>query len=132
MSATEFDERVALITGAGAGIGRATARRLAAGGASVVLTDKHAGRLEEAVAWVKESKPPIEPVGHLLDIEQRDDFDRVFAEVEASLGPIRIYIWNAALNVQSRSSNTTPSSSTASPGRISTTAGIRAKAWAIR
>ena len=100
MAVDEFGGRVALITGAGAGIGRTTARRLAEGGATVILTDKHAGRLEEALAWVKASKPAHEPQGHPLDIESRADFDRVFAEVEASTGPIRVFVWNASLNIQ--------------------------------
>ena len=53
MAIDEFGGRVALITGAGAGIGRTTARRLAEGGATVILTDKHAGRLEERRAACK-------------------------------------------------------------------------------
>lgn len=97
---SEFEGRVALITGAGAGIGRMTAQRLAAGGATVVLSDKHAGRLEEAVASVKQLSPAVAPVGQLLDIEKRDDFDRVFADVEKSHGPIQVFVWNAALNIQ--------------------------------
>jgi len=41
----EFDGRVALVTAAaGAGIGQAVARRLAAGGARVVVTDIHERR----------------------------------------------------------------------------------------
>jgi NAD(P)-dependent dehydrogenase (short-subunit alcohol dehydrogenase family) len=96
----EFDGRVALLTGAGTGIGHETARRLAAGGATVVITDKHQGRLDEAVASIGGEFPDAVVVGHLLDIERRGDFDRVFAAVENDLGPIRIYVWNAALNVQ--------------------------------
>ena len=41
----EFGGRVALVTAAaGQGIGQAVARRLAAGGARVVVTDIHSGR----------------------------------------------------------------------------------------
>jgi NAD(P)-dependent dehydrogenase (short-subunit alcohol dehydrogenase family) len=43
-------EKVALITGASRGIGRATAQLLAAAGASVMLIARHAGDLESAVA----------------------------------------------------------------------------------
>ncbi len=95
----EFDGEIALITGAGAGIGLATAKRLAAAGAAVVLTDKHEGRLEAGVSAVNSDNPPHRAHGHLLDIEKRADFDAVFAEVAEQLGPVGIYVWNASLNV---------------------------------
>jgi NAD(P)-dependent dehydrogenase (short-subunit alcohol dehydrogenase family) len=44
-----FDGKVALVTGAGGGIGLTTARAFADAGASVILADNDAALLEEAV-----------------------------------------------------------------------------------
>ena len=101
MSHDEFAGQVALITGAGAGIGRATALRLAQGGARVVLTDKHAGRLEEGLAAVIASNPPYEPTSYALDIERREDFDRVFSAVETEVGALRTFVWNSCFSYRS-------------------------------
>jgi meso-butanediol dehydrogenase/(S,S)-butanediol dehydrogenase/diacetyl reductase len=49
-----FDARVALITGAGSGIGEATARRLAAEGARVVIVDREAERATRVASAIRE------------------------------------------------------------------------------
>ncbi|WP_030980948.1 SDR family NAD(P)-dependent oxidoreductase [Streptomyces sp. NRRL S-1824] len=51
---TEFSGKTALITGAASGIGLATARRLAAGGANVVIADYNAEGAEKAAAQLQE------------------------------------------------------------------------------
>jgi 3-oxoacyl-[acyl-carrier protein] reductase len=48
----EFSGMTALVTGAGSGIGRATARRLAVGGASVIVQDVRAEGAEETAALI--------------------------------------------------------------------------------
>ena len=95
----ELDGRVALVTGAGAGIGLAISRRLARDGAVVVVTDKHQGRLDAAHAALAAEFPDNTIAAHVLDIEHRDDFDRVLPAIEAELAPVEIYVWNAALNI---------------------------------
>src|SRR4051812_9584701 len=50
-----LDGRVAFLTGAGRGIGAATAARLASDGAAVVVTDMDAGPAEETATAIRSS-----------------------------------------------------------------------------
>ena len=99
VDATEFAGHVALVTGAaGVGIGQAIARRLAAGGASVVVTDRHERRTHEVAAALAAQHPRATVVGHPLDVGDRDAIDSVLAWVGRELGPVRLLVNNAAVN----------------------------------
>jgi 3-oxoacyl-[acyl-carrier protein] reductase len=96
----EFAGRVALVTAAaGKGIGQAIARRLAAGGARVVVTDIHPGRTRKVTAAIAADYPGATVVGYPLDAGDRDQIDAVVEAVSDSLGPVRILVNNAAVNV---------------------------------
>jgi len=86
--------RVALVTGAGSGIGAASARALAARGAAVAVTDL-AGEAAARVAKVIEEEGG-RAVAHTLDVVREDDWAAVVARTEADLGPIGVLHGNAA------------------------------------
>jgi len=97
---TEFDGRIALVTAAaGAGIGQATARRLAAGGARVVVTDIHERRTREVAAAIADQYPDTTVIGLPLDAGDRAQIDAVVDEITRTLGPVQILVNNAAVNV---------------------------------
>jgi 3-oxoacyl-[acyl-carrier protein] reductase len=96
----EFAGRVALVTAAaGKGIGQAVARRLAAGGAHVVVTDVHPGRTEKVATAIASEYPAVTVVGYPMDAGDREQIDAVVDAVTDSLGPVRILVNNAAVNV---------------------------------
>ena len=95
----ELEGRVALITGAaGAGIGSATARRLARDGAAVALTDVHERRTREVAADLR-GEFGERVAGYPMDVSDRAAVDRVLAAVEKDLGPLDILVNNAAINI---------------------------------
>jgi NAD(P)-dependent dehydrogenase (short-subunit alcohol dehydrogenase family) len=97
---TEFVGRVALVTAAaGKGVGQATARRLAAGGADVVVTDIHPQRTARVAEAIAADYPSVRVVGLPMDAGDRDRIDEVLREVAATLGPVRVLVNNAAVNV---------------------------------
>jgi len=94
-----MEGRIALVTGAaGDGIGRAIATRLAHDGATVVVTDSHAGRAQE-VAGKLAAEYDGRAVARTLDAGDREQIIEVTDWVRGTLGPISILVNNAAYNV---------------------------------
>ena len=86
--------KIALITGSGQGIGRATAQRLARDGADIVINYRSNA---DAAA---EAKASIEALGRRCvviqgNVSQEEDVARLFAEANQALGPVTILVNNA-------------------------------------
>lgn len=81
MSTERFSGRTVVVTGAGSGIGKATAVRLVAEGAVVVANDVVAGRLDDLVGEV----PPdtVRPVPG--DVCEAETIDAILAAAQGSL-----------------------------------------------
>ena len=102
MTKSEFEGRVAIVTGGAGGIGTSTVQRFLAAGASVAAFDRDQGRLDQ----LKAASPGPLSV-HCLDVTQWDDVSRTVDEVEASFGRIDILV-----NVAGGGSPTTIQSAT--------------------
>ncbi|HVP68110.1 MAG TPA: SDR family NAD(P)-dependent oxidoreductase [Anaeromyxobacteraceae bacterium] len=84
--------RVALVTGAAGGIGRAVAAALAAAGARVVVTARR-----DAVASLDLGPGRAPAAAHLLDVRDAGAWERVLAKVEADLGGLDVLVNNAGI-----------------------------------
>ena len=94
-SGTEFADLTALVTGAASGIGLATARRLAAGGAAVALADYDLDGAERAATELAESDVPALAVR--LDVTDPASVESAVAAAVAGLGPLRMAVNNAGI-----------------------------------
>ncbi|MGW6139388.1 SDR family NAD(P)-dependent oxidoreductase [Streptomyces sp. NPDC055140] len=87
-----FTDQVAVVTGAAVGIGAATAARLAAEGAAVVLSDIDAERGERTAAELREQGARASFVR--ADVADAADWERVLDAAHA-YGPVRVLVSNA-------------------------------------
>lgn len=90
-----FDGELALVTGAGRGIGRAIALELAAAGARVALLARSADELDEVAGMVRD-RGGIAGV-FPADVADPVQVDGVVARIAAELGRVSILVSNAAV-----------------------------------
>lgn len=92
---TQTDPRIVLITGAGIGIGRATAKTFAAMGDHVVVTDVLDKEGESVVAEIKSAGGSAE--FHHLDVRSTEAANALVAEIEKAHGHIDVIVANAGI-----------------------------------
>ncbi|MFI2780351.1 bifunctional aldolase/short-chain dehydrogenase [Streptomyces sp. ALB3] len=88
--------RVALVTGAGSGIGRAIARRLVAEGACVVVADLNA---VNAAAVAEELGGPDRAVAVTVDVTSEEQIADAFASAALAFGGVDLVVNNAGISV---------------------------------
>jgi NAD(P)-dependent dehydrogenase (short-subunit alcohol dehydrogenase family) len=91
----QLDGKIALVTGAGSGIGRAIALRFAAEGATVVANDLSTETAEQTRAAFSAGAP----AGHAIaaDVASRDDVNAMYAEIDDRFGGLDVLVNNAGI-----------------------------------
>ena len=87
--------KIALVTGAGSGIGRAAALALVADGWDTILVGRRMDRLEEAVA---EARGPGRAIPIACDVTNAEQVEVVFTRIERELGRLDLLFNNAGMN----------------------------------
>jgi short-subunit dehydrogenase len=89
--------RVVAITGASAGIGRATAVRLARDGAAIAICARRADRLDQAARDVAAAGGQAMPI--VADVTREADMDRFVAQTVERFGRLDVMLCNAGYGV---------------------------------
>src|SRR5215469_1278019 len=100
-SARRYEDRVCVITGAGSGIGRAIALRLAAEGGMVIAADIDADAAAQTVALAGTGRAAE------VDVRSEDSVDRL-AELAARGGRVDLLVNNAGIEVLGDVTDTPP------------------------
>ena len=92
----ELKEKVAFVTGAASGIGRAIARRFAAAGARVVIADLN---LDAATAVAREIGPVDRALGVAVDVTNEMAVNAGIERTVSTYGRIDILVSNAGIQI---------------------------------
>lgn len=90
-----IQEKVALVSASGRGLGRATAERLAKEGAHVAICDINESVLDDARKAVETAGPESKVFAYQVDLTDRESIERLVIGVRQDLGPVSILVTNS-------------------------------------
>jgi NAD(P)-dependent dehydrogenase (short-subunit alcohol dehydrogenase family) len=91
---TSIENQVAVVTGAGRGIGRAIAIELGKLGAKVVLASRNRSELEETGRAIGTNASVLP-----TNVRKKDELQRLFEQVAGAVGPVDILVNAAGLGI---------------------------------
>lgn len=94
----ELAGKVAIITGAASGIGRACAERFAEEGAHIVVTDVDLALAEEVANGIVAKQGLRRAMALPLDVSSEEDVERAFAAVVRAYGGVDVVVSNAGIS----------------------------------
>lgn len=93
-----FEAKIALVTGAGSGIGRAVAERLASEGAGVVVTSRTPAHVEATAARI-EGRGGLVAAARVLDVGDPSAVLDTIADLGRELGRLDVVVNNAGIEL---------------------------------
>jgi 2-hydroxycyclohexanecarboxyl-CoA dehydrogenase len=91
----KLDSKIAIVTGAGQGIGRAIATKLAAEGATVAVTDLNEATAKDTAAAIAGGEPGGRALAIRTDVTSRESVAAMIEQVRQEFGRIDVLVNNA-------------------------------------
>ncbi|WP_028781833.1 SDR family NAD(P)-dependent oxidoreductase [Thalassobacillus devorans] len=98
---SRFNGKVAVVTGAGSGIGGETAARLAGEGARVILIGRTSSKLENTAERIKSSLKEADTTVFSADVTKEDEMEELKKFIHQKYGTIHVLVNNAGVSGKS-------------------------------
>ena len=94
----DLSGKVALVTGASKGMGRAMAEALVSNGAKVIISSRKQDQLELVAAEINKGYDKDQVRAISCNMSQEDQIDNLVKRAEKTFGPVNVLVGNAGVN----------------------------------